>query len=179
MNTFIKLLNIIYIIIVIVIVLAVAYFAFQNFFGNQNIQSKQGLFQITAPRKLGLEENRLLNKDEYELAIYDIENSIYIFATVSEKVDSLNDTVLLTTEQMKTDEVYQNVTEIEETQINGLKAYISSYEYTDNNEIEFFAKNIWIEGNKYAYYLILECPLTTKGELEEYLNNIGNSFVEL
>jgi len=179
-NGGIKIINTINFLICIVLFAIIAYVVYQHVYDYEKIQSVKNHFELTVPKKYAFETNTNAVGEALSLAVWDSETSTYIFAYAYGKDGKLKEYVEEEIESVREDnEQFRDVSELSEKIINDNIVYMYSYNYTDEYDDDYYAKILWIDGQKGDYFLVLECLEAEKDTHIENLDKIANSFVEL
>jgi|GEM_PF-1465202 len=173
--------KIVYIVLAIAVVVILGFYGYKYFFSSNVINSNNIYFELTVPGKYTLIENTVAD-DDYELAKYDSNKQIYLFGLVYGNTNDFVEGVRKDYDYYVESGEYNNVTELEEIEINGLKALRLTYDYkyTDNNNSKnYYTVMTFIDGEFGEYIIYAESLLADKDKYKDDLIKISNTFKEL
>jgi len=162
---------------------ALIYFGYSYFFSSSILKSDHDFFELTVSNKYEFIENEKA-QDEYIMAKFDKNRSIYIFAQAYNG-DEFEDYKEATEEyyQSQVDRQEEleikNISSLEEIKIADYIAYTYSYTYIDTLDKECYIKMYLIGSEQYYYQLSIESLIEDKDKYKEDFDTIAKSFKEI
>ena len=174
-----KIKKIINTIVVIIIIGAICFLGYMYILSTKILSDKSGYFEVTTPMNYKFAENMAREQSGHDFAVYDKGSEIYMWGNSYQ----LNEQDIKEyIEQNKTKVMGERsgyeVSEIKQYELNGYGAWEYTLVYKDNNNIEYYMREIWIKAEKGIYNIEIECPKEKFQKNVKGIEKIVNSFRE-